>query len=291
VRQGRVRVRKPGVAVRLARSVAQDLGSPPADAPREVLKAAPIVSPEALGWRRGREADALQADLKLAKRTWPGLSETTEHTHRLRFHDLRATFETWARRCLVGTSATSTRAPAMAPKRWAQRYDRGARGLAELQEVPFPNLALAIPETRVVLEAVFAHRFPHSEVSGPLACLPESSQVAGIIGCEGGDLNPDALSGASTSSDVATPEESQVGVRTQGNTAVSVLLSAPQTSVCNRVCNEIDADEEALEVKMIAADLAGNTTLAKACARRLERLRAGKTAGNVRSIDSARYKR
>ncbi len=35
-------------------------GAPPADAPREVLKAAPIFPADALGWRRGREADALQ---------------------------------------------------------------------------------------------------------------------------------------------------------------------------------------------------------------------------------------
>ena len=33
-----------------------------------------------------------------------------------------------------------------------ERYDRGAWSLAELREVPFPELARAIPEVRAVLE-------------------------------------------------------------------------------------------------------------------------------------------
>ncbi len=33
-----------------------------------------------------------------------------------------------------------------------ERYDRGAWSLAELREVPFPDLARAIPEVRAVLE-------------------------------------------------------------------------------------------------------------------------------------------
>jgi hypothetical protein len=40
------------------------------------------------------------------------------------------------------------------------RYDRAAGSLAELQEVPFPNLALAMPESRAVLQARLARGWP-----------------------------------------------------------------------------------------------------------------------------------
>jgi hypothetical protein len=43
----------------------------------------------------------------------------------------------------------------------------------------------------------------------------------------------------------------------------------------------LDADEADLEARLVAAELAGRTTLALALERRLERLRAQKAAGNV----------
>ncbi len=50
----------------------------------------------------------------------------------------------------------------------------------------------------------------------------------------------------------------------------------------------IPADEATLEAKMIAADLGGRETLARAYERQLERLRAMKAAGNVASLDERR---
>jgi integrase len=124
-------------------------GAPEADADREVLKAALIFPPEALGYG-GRESDGLQADMKLANLTRAALVETTETSHRMRFHDLRATFET-ARRAGWDQRDIDART-GHASKAMAERYDRGARSLAELRETPFPDLARAIPEVRAVLE-------------------------------------------------------------------------------------------------------------------------------------------
>jgi hypothetical protein len=78
---------------------------------------------------------------------------------------------------------------------------------------------------------------------------------------------------------------------TVGDGVVSVPESASQTPVCNELCNAIDADEEVLEAKMLAADLEGNRTLVGAYQRRLERLRAGKAAGNVVDLAAERRRR
>jgi hypothetical protein len=63
-----------------------------------------------------------------------------------------------------------------------------------------------------------------------------------------------------------------------------------QTPGGNAWGNAIDADEELLETKMLAADLAGNATLCNAYGRRLERLRAGNAPENVVGIESARLR-
>ena len=130
------------------------------------------------------------------------LYETTAHTWRMRFHDLRATFETWARRAGWDQRDIDARtghgSPAM-----AARYDRGARSLAELREEPFPNLAYAMPEVRAVLEnRARLHTLLHT---GGAEEATEQGEVSTgnlpkPLECEGGDLNPYASYGASTSS-------------------------------------------------------------------------------------------
>ncbi len=136
----------------------------------------------------------------MAKLTRPALFENTEHTQRIRFHDLRATLETWARRAGWDQRDIDART-GHGSKAMAERYDRGARSLAELREVPFPNLAFAIPETRAILEGRLATR---SAKPAPSMLSGEASETGATARnyaeCEGGDLNPDALSGASTSS-------------------------------------------------------------------------------------------
>ena len=174
-------------------------GAPAADAPRDVLKAAPIVAPAALGWRPGREAEELRADLWRADVRRPALHETTDYNRRMRFHDLRATFETWARRAGWDQRDIDART-GHGSKAMAERYDRGAGSLAELQEIPFPNLAAAIPETRAVLAARLHTRLHTQGVSTDAASPQDMPQVPVTTECEGGDLNPYASYGASTSS-------------------------------------------------------------------------------------------
>lgn len=62
------------------------------------------------------------------------------------------------------------------------------------------NLAFAIPETRAIIEARLATRLAKTE--GPSAASGEADvevSVGDLRGCEGGDLNPYASYGASTS--------------------------------------------------------------------------------------------
>jgi integrase len=170
-------------------------GAPGTDAPREVLEAAPIFPKGVMGCRRGRESEALQDAMRRAGLKRSALYETTEHSQRMRFHDLRATFETWARRSAWDQRDIDART-GHASAAMAERYDRGARSLAELQEIPFPNLALAIPEIRATLATRLATQVPKSQPDE----ASKAPQVPGIIQCEGGDLNPYASYGASTSS-------------------------------------------------------------------------------------------
>lgn len=81
---------------------------------------------------------------------WAGVTraqlfERSQHIEPLRFHDLRATFVTWARRANKDSGWISDRTGHLTLQ-MLQRYDRGARNLAELQLVPFPEISDAIPE-------------------------------------------------------------------------------------------------------------------------------------------------
>ena len=94
-----------------------------------------------------KEAETLRRDLKAAGITRPHLFERSEHIEPLRFHDLRATFVTWARRAGKDSGWISDRTGHLTPE-IMQRYDRGARSLADLQLIPFPDISGAIPELR-----------------------------------------------------------------------------------------------------------------------------------------------
>lgn len=77
------------------------------------------------------------------------LFERSVHIEPLRFHDLRATFVTRARRAGRDSGWISDRTGHLTQE-MMQRYDRGARSLADLQLVPFPDIADAIPELQNV---------------------------------------------------------------------------------------------------------------------------------------------
>lgn len=93
----------------------------------------------------GRDAETLRADLQAANVTREVLFSTAANVERLRFHDARATFVTWARRAGQGWGWISDRTGHLTPAMMA-RYDRGARTLADLKYKPFPDLSKAIPE-------------------------------------------------------------------------------------------------------------------------------------------------
>jgi integrase len=97
-----------------------------------------------------RIAGVLRADLKRAKVTRAILFEdTAENVESLRFHDLRSTFCTWARRAGKSDAWISERTGHDLDGKMISRYDRGAQTLADLDYAPFPGIANAVPELRV----------------------------------------------------------------------------------------------------------------------------------------------
>jgi integrase len=115
---------------------------------------APIVPEEALGLRRPTkaapanlrtEASALRADLKAAGVTRAVLFAETANIEPLRFHDMRATFTTWAKRAGKGDGWISDRTGHLTPE-MIERYSRAARTLEDLRIEPFPDLTGTIPE-------------------------------------------------------------------------------------------------------------------------------------------------
>jgi hypothetical protein len=93
------------------------------------------------------------------------------------------------------------------------------------------------------------------------------------------------------SSDEGPDEGPQPPVTTSADPTVSPALTGPDGPLANAVANAIDADEQALEDRMIALDLAGDATMAKAYARRLDRLRQAKAGGSVTDLAAERAKR
>lgn len=123
----------PGLAV-ILQAWFERLGSP---------AGAPIVRD--LGCRPGREAATLRADLEAAGVKRSILFSKADNVEPLRFHDMRATFVTWARRQGRGEGWISDRTGHLT-KDQLDRYDRGARMLADMKYQPFPDIASAVPE-------------------------------------------------------------------------------------------------------------------------------------------------
>jgi len=91
------------------------------------------------------DAQILRADLRRAGVTRGVLFMDTEHVEPLRFHDLRGTFVTWAKRAGKGDGWIADRTGHLTPE-MITRYTRAARTLSDLQIEPFPSLIGAIPE-------------------------------------------------------------------------------------------------------------------------------------------------
>lgn len=95
---------------------------------------------------KGREAEALRADLIAAGVDRAQLFDTDAvNVEPIRFHDLRGTFVTWAKREGRGDGWISDRTGHLSTD-MIRRYERQARVLADLRYEPFPDISAAIPE-------------------------------------------------------------------------------------------------------------------------------------------------
>jgi integrase len=106
---------------------------------------APIVVVSDVERRGEREGETLRDDLTAAKVTRQALHERKANASPMRFHDLRATFVTWAMREGRGDGWISDRTGHLTPEMRA-RYARAARTLLDLNYQPFPDVSAAIPE-------------------------------------------------------------------------------------------------------------------------------------------------
>jgi hypothetical protein len=108
---------------------------------------AAIVNEADVACDRKRLATALRDDLKAVGVTRALLfEEDAENVQGLRFHDLRSTFCTWARRAGKSDAWIGERTGHELSGDMISRYDRGAQTLANLDYEPFPAIGNAVPE-------------------------------------------------------------------------------------------------------------------------------------------------
>lgn len=106
---------------------------------------APII--ETLHCPRRQEAATLRRDLLVAGVKRGILFTNTDEIQALRFHDLRATFVTWAKRSNKSDGWIKDRTGHITDA-IMERYNRAARNVSDLRlnPGPFPDIATAIPE-------------------------------------------------------------------------------------------------------------------------------------------------
>ncbi|WP_437894278.1 tyrosine-type recombinase/integrase [Sorangium sp. So ce124] len=107
----------------------------------------PVIPREELGLRvsRNGEAETLREDLRIAGIKRAALFVAGGNVEPLRFHDLRATGVTWAKRAGRGDGWIADRTGHLTPE-MLDRYTRAARTLEDLRIEPFPDLTGTIPE-------------------------------------------------------------------------------------------------------------------------------------------------
>jgi hypothetical protein len=142
-----------------------------------------IVLEAEIGCEAKRLATALRdEDLKAAKVTRAILFEAdAENVEALRFHDLRSTFCTWARRAGKSDAWFSERTGHESTGDMINRYDRGAQTLADLDYEPFPNIAHAIPELPPLPQRL------HKVSASPTAATSQTAAIpsASVVGARG----------------------------------------------------------------------------------------------------------
>ncbi len=147
----------------------------------------PIVREDAIGCEAKRVATALRdEDLRAAGVTRALLFETdAPNVEALRFHDLRSTFCTWARRAGKSDAWISERTGHDLTGTMINRYDRGAQTLADLEYQPFPDIARAVPELAEILARL--HTRLHTEEPPAEAVAVETPEIpaAYLVGARG----------------------------------------------------------------------------------------------------------
>jgi hypothetical protein len=119
-----------------------------------------------------------------------------------------------------------------------------------------------------------------------------------VPGCEGGDLNPDALSGASTSIETEAGEVPPPTSSREVSTSASTALDGPRGAVCNAVGNAISELEAAIATltRLLgttddAATAANLVTERKAMREELHELREAEARAGVVDLDVERHRR
>jgi hypothetical protein len=113
--------------------------------------------------------------------------DKAENVEPLRFHDLRSTFCTWARRAGKSDAWISERTGHDVDGTMIARYDRGAQTLADLDYEPFPDVTNVVPELAQIRAAL--HTPLHTDATTEKEKAPETikvpeAYVVGAIGIE-----------------------------------------------------------------------------------------------------------
>jgi integrase len=135
-----------------------------------------------------RLAKYLRRDLARAGVHRAGIYHREASVQPLRFHDLRATFVTWAKRAGKGDGWVSDRTGHLTGA-MLRRYDRAARTLADLNISPFPDVTGRFPDLPIPVPAAHDTLNPLAEGSSPswptvfvadFLRAPESKDRAGV---------------------------------------------------------------------------------------------------------------
>ena len=145
----------------------------------------PIVTEAAVEYEPKRLATALRDDLKAVGVTRSILfEEDAPNVEALRFHDLRSTFCTWARRVGKSDAWISERTGHEPTGDMISRYDRGAQTLADLEYEPFPDITFAIPELPPRLATTLATEPSSSSAAVSRTPTIPAASIVGAIGFE-----------------------------------------------------------------------------------------------------------
>jgi len=262
----------------------------------------PIVSDGDVGYERKRLATALRDDLKAVGVTRSILFEDeAPNVEPLRFHDLRATFCTWARRSGKSDAWISERTGHDIEANMIARYDRGATTLEDLAYGPFPDISHAVPELVEITNRLHTplHTRDRNGSGGTggnkaeTSIIPAASKQSGREDLNLRPLDPQAGNGRASGIQVpgiASPDRSD-----------SVPLEAPRDPLCNELCNanpdvepsktypsvDVGPTDAELERAIVQAVTGGAFDVARVLSGQLEDRRRGRV-GNVVDLNGRR---